>query len=280
MTSVIVFSFPQTINVVMTDRGVENFNMSLEDSDFKIYKGADNPIDFIVRNDDRKPVNLVGKSVVITVLNFFTEELFLKKEAEILDAEQGSFKITFTPEETANWEPSFYKYSLLMNHLEGDSTLLFVDQDHNAAGVFEFIDGVLPDLKDSFRVLGEEFTPVNIAPPTTEPTNFISTALPADALLCQVDGLHTVVVYGTDYAGKFFVEGSLEPTPSPNDQDWFKIHLRSFEQFFELGNKPDPDCTFTGIEAFTFTAMTRWVRFRHIPDMDNTGTIDQVLYRN
>ena len=105
-------------------------------------------------------------------------------------------------------------------------------------------------------------------------------AYPGDPLFCEDDGLHTVAVYTTDYAGKFWVEGTLEENPTSMDTDWFVINLTSFFPYHEFGNTPMPDDTFTGIEAFNFTGSVRWIRFKHQPDSDNTGTLDQVLYRN
>ena len=275
-----LYSFPQVINLTSIDRGVRNQNMPFGDSDFRIYRGAHNPIEFVVRDNDRKRVSLIGKCLTMTVINFFSNTPVLQKQVEPIDPHKGLVRVTFTPLELSDLEASFYKYSILVENEDGTTNLLFTDRDHNAAGFFELIEGVLPDLVESIRLLGSDFTPVNLAPPTTHPTEFISGAQPGDALLCESNGLHTIAVYVTDFAGKFFAEGSLEENPMSNPNDWFQIKLNEFFTFHEFGNTPDPDCTFTGIEAFNFTGSIRWVRFRYIPDLDNPGTLDQVLYRN
>ncbi len=275
-----LFSFPQVIHLTSIDHGIGNNNMPFGDSDFRIYRGAHNPIEFIVRDNDRKRVSLIGKCLTMTVINFFSGTPVLQKQVEPIDPHKGHIRVTFTPLELSDLEASFYKYSILVENEDGTTNLLFTDRDHNAAGFFELIEGVLPDLLESIRLLGSDFTPVNIAPPTTTPTEFISGAQPGDALLCESNGLHTIAVYTTDFAGKFFAEGSLEENPMSDVNDWFQIKLNEFFTFHEFGNTPDPDCTFTGIEAFNFTGSIRWVRFRYIPDADNKGTLDQVLYRN
>lgn len=264
----------------MVDRGIRNNNMPFRDSDFKVYRGAFNPVEFIVRDNDRKPISLVGKTVTVTIINFFTGATMLQKDVPVIDSAKGKIKLLLAPQEIAEWENGTFKYSILLNHEDGTNQFLFVDQDQTANGFFELIDGVLPDLIDSVVALGENFTEVNDVPPMVSPTRFISSGYPGDAEFCETDGLHTAVVYLTDYAGKFFIQGSLEEIPSPNDNDWFDIHLTMIESYFEFGNTPEPNDTFTGLEAFTFTASVRWVRFKHIPDDDNTGTLDQVLYRN
>jgi len=275
-----LYSFPQVINLTSIDQGIRNNNMPFGDSDFRVYRGAFNPIEFIVRDNDRKRVSLIGKCLTMTVINFLTNTTVLIKQVEVIDPHKGHIRVTFTPTELANIETNFYKYSILVENEDATTNLLFTDRDHNAAGFFELIDGVLPSLMESIRLLGSDFTPVNISPPTTTPTEFISGAQPGDALLCENDGLHTIAVYVTDFAGKFFAEGSLEENPMSSSSDWFVIKLNEFFTFHEFGNTPDPDCTFTGIEAFNFTGSIRWVRFRFIPDVDNPGTFDQVLYHN
>ncbi len=281
MATVKLYSFPQIIELIQTDLGVRNSNLSLKDSDFKVYKGSANPIEFIIRDNDRRPVSLAGKTVTMTVLNFFTGAPMLQKEADIIDEAKGRIRVTLLISDTLEWEPCFFKYSMNIDYCDGTTiTMLYIDQDHNAAGFFEFIDGVLPQSTVSFRVLGEEFTATNIAPPTIEPTVFISSAFPGDASFGEDDGLHTVVVYANNFAGKFFVQGSLEESPDVEKKDWFDIFLTSFTPYFELGNTPGPDDTFTGLEAFNFTGSLRWVRFKYVADQDNKGVIIKVLYRN
>ncbi len=281
MAAIKLYSFPQVIELIQTDRGVRNNSLSLKDSDFKVYKGSANPIEFIIRDNNRRPVSLAGRTVTITVLNFFTGEAVFQKEADIIDEAKGKILVTFLITETAHWEPCFFKYSFNVDFCDGATIqMLFIDQNHNACGFFEFIDGCLPQPTVSFRVLREEFTATNIAPPTTTPTVFISSAFPGDASFGEDDGLHTVAVYANNFAGKFYVQGSLEEVPEVEEKDWFDIFLTSFTPFFEFGNTPGPDDTFTGIEAFNFTGSVRWVRFKFTEDADNPGQITQVLYRN
>lgn len=281
MSAIKLYNFPLVIQLTQTDRGVRNNNLSLQDSDFKVYKSVANPIEFIVRDNDRRPVSLLGRSVTLTVLEFFTGNPVFQKEADIIDEAKGKFRVTFLPSETQDWEPCFFKYSVIVDYCEGQQNqMLFVDQNQNAAGFFEFVDGLLPEPVQSFRVLGSDFTPTNAAPPTTEPTIYISGGCPGDSFYSEDDGLHTVAVYADNFAGKFWVQGSLEENPDVVENDWFDIFLTGFTPYFEFGNTPTADSTFTGIEAFNFTGSVRWVRFKYVADADNEGEITQVLYRN
>ena len=281
MAAIKLYSFPQVIELIQTDRGVRNNSLSLKDSDFKVYKGSANPIEFIIRDNDRRPVSLAGRTVTMTVLNFFTGEAVFQKEADIIDEAKGKIRVTFVINDTAQWEPCFFKYSMNVDYCDGATIqMLYTDQNHNACGFFEFIDGCLPQPTVSYRALGTAFTPTNNSPPTTEPTIWVSSGFPGDASFGEDDGLHTAVVYVNNFAGKFWIQGSLEESPDFEEKDWFDIFLTSFNPYFEFGNTPGPDDTFTGLEPFNFTGSIRWVRFKYVADSDNTGQIIQVLYRN
>jgi hypothetical protein len=295
MTNTIkLYRIPIVIGLTQTNHGVRNNSLPFNDSDFKVFRNAYNPIDFIIRDNNRRPINVIGKKVVMTVWQFSREtyaqkienrrvqpqrgEVILQKTAKCIDGRKGKIRVTFTPQETSEWEPLTYRYTMMIENEDKTHNMLAVDQNQDASGFFEYIDRVLPEPCET--VVVTDFTPVNSVSPTYTPTEYISSAYPGDAIFREDNGLHTVAVYGTDYAGMFYVEATLEEHPEALDQDWFRVRLSSFFEGVELGNVPHPDCTFTGIEAFNFTASVRWVRFRHVPDMDNTGTIDQVLFRH
>ena len=280
MPAIKIYKIPVVVDLTLLDHGVKNNNMSFRDSDFTVYKNSHNPIEFIVRDSDRRPVDLTNKDLTITVVDFYTDDIVFQKLVEILDPLKGRVRFTFDPLDTSQWNVGSFKYSILLNNQDTTTNLLAVDQSNTAVGFFEFVDGVLPSLTESEVVLGSEFTEVNIAPPTLEPTIYVSSGFAADASYGHDDGLHTAAVYVTDYAGKFWIEGTLEEDPTALDKDWFTINLSTFFPYYEFGNTPLPTDVFSGIEAFNFTGSIKFVRFKHQPDADNTGTLDKVLFRN
>lgn len=279
MPAIKIYKIPVVVDLTLLDHGVRNNNMPFRDSDFTVYKSSHNPIEFIVRDSDRRPVDLTNRDLTITIISFPTDNIIFQKLVEIVNPLKGRIRFTFDPLDTSQWHPGTYQYTILLTNQDNTTNLLAVDQNNTAAGFFEFVNTVLPELTDSESVLGSEFAPTNIVPPTTAPTIFVSSAFAGDAVLGNDDGLHTTAVYVTDYAGKFWIEGSLENDPTALDSDWFVIKLSSFFPYHEFGNMPNPDDVFSGIEAFNFTGSVRWVRFKHQPDDDNTGTFDQVLFR-
>ena len=174
MPSIKIYKIPVVVDLTLMDHGIRNNSMPYRQSDFKVYKSSFNPIEFIVRDSDRRPVDLTNKDVTITVVNFYTENVIFQKSAEIITPEKGRIRVTFEPHEIAEWESGHYKYSLMITNEDTTNNLLAVDQNHEVTSYFDFVEGVLPEPRESIKAIGEEFTPINIAPPTTEPTIFVS----------------------------------------------------------------------------------------------------------
>lgn len=270
MGNIKIYKIPQTVVVTMTTSNTSNINLPLTDTDFKVYQGVDNPIDFIVKDENGRPIDLTDLTVSIIISNFNDGTHLLTKDAEIIDALCGKFRVILLAADITDWPLGFQRYSLISEGTDGTTQPLFMDQDHNATGFFELLGGVIPKPKDSVIAIGDDFTPISITPGVTK---FISCAFPGDAFFCNNDGLHTVAVYAENYTGKFFVQASLEESTTPSDSDWFDIWLTQLNPELELDE-------FTGIEPFNFTGSIRWVRFVHIPDPTNEGSIIKVAYRN
>ena len=114
-----IYKIPVVIGLTLTDHGVRNNSLPFNDSDFKVYRNSYNPIEFIVRDNNRRPINLFGKSVVMTVWTFSREtvantvesrrpnpqrgSVVIQKTASCVESAKGRIRVTFTPEETQGW---------------------------------------------------------------------------------------------------------------------------------------------------------------------------------
>ena len=82
------------------------------------------------------------------------------------------------------------------------------------------------------------------------------------------NGLITLAVYGTNYTGKFYAQGTL--SDNPTESDWFDITLGQYtETFF-------PYTSFTGVDPWTFRTNVKFIRTIHTQE---TGTVDKVVIR-
>lgn len=246
--------------------------MPYNDSDFKVYKGAQTDIDFIVRNNDRKAVTLAGKNAYIIILDNETKAEKLNKSLRFLDESKGQLQLSLTPAEIEGWTEGYYDYVILQENIDGSQNILYTSQNQDARGVMELKGGLLPPVANSYDLDPTTFTPFHYGDYPGGVTRYASDALPGDAQLGFADGLHTLAVYLSDFTGKLWVQGSLEECMPTTDVDWFDVNLtpNTFELFFNAES---------GIEPFNFEGNLRWIRFVYEEDTLNTGNITRILYK-
>ena len=97
--------------------------------------------------------------------------------------------------------------------------------------------------------------------------SFISTATSGSAQNNLSNTLHTAAIYLTSYCGTVSIEATLDETVPTNPNSWYTVTTLPFV---------NPT---TGIQYVNFDVNVNWVRFRHLPDLLNLGTVDKILYR-
>jgi len=262
------------IHLVQTDHGVRNINMSYGENDFRVNKGVTTAQEFVVRDNDRKPIDVTGKNLTIIVMDHDNKNLMIEKPLTVLNAVRGKVKVDFLPSEVVSWDHGYYNYSVMIENEDGTKNLLFVDQNSNATGWFELAEDALPlnVFADDTGPL-ESWTPHQDGGYPNARTRFRSTAIAGDAHHNFNDGLHTVAFYLDNYTGKVWIQGTLEQNPPTVEEDWFDINITPNQ--FEL-NYTD----FTGLDPFNFRANVTWVRILTEPDDNlNQGTINKVLVK-
>jgi hypothetical protein len=266
MVDIYLYYNPIQVWLVQSNRGAPNRNMNPNDVDFKLYKGVTNEMDFLIRNLDRKPIPLLGKKLLLTVVNDFNNEIVLQKPMQILDPYKGQALARITPGEVQDFEIGYYRYTVLMINEDGNETLLYTDMDQRARGFFELKDGALPPPKPSIQLLASAFLPVmiNNQPITTV---YVSSALRGDALLDLTDGLMTAAVYLENWIGTFTIQGTLESVPPDAFESWIEIEKKIYSGF-------------TGIDWFNIEGNYSWIRFVYENDPINEGFFTKVLFKN
>jgi len=262
------------IHLIQTDHGVRYINMPYGEDDFRVHKNATTPVQFVVRDNDRKPIDLTDKALSITIMDHDNRNMMMEKPLEVLDAVKGKVKVDLLPPEVADWDPGYYNYSVLIENIDGTKNLLFVDQRSNATGWFELEADALPQMKEAINVGAmDTWTPHLDGEYPDGTTQWKSSAIPGDAKHNFNDGLHTIAVYLKDYTGKLWIQGSLEESVPSLEADWFDIHLTTNQ--FELLFTEE-----TSIEPFNFRTNVNWIRVLTEPDEEwNRGTIEKVLIK-
>jgi len=267
MPSLKLFNIPINIELFELNNGVKNKNMALSDSDFKVHKGADTLIEFSLRNNDRKPINLVGKEAMVTIIDITNESILFQKNIKILNESKGLVQLKLSSAEISSWPTGFLRYSALLINEDGTKTLLATDLNSSSTGTIEVKGDALPGLFEPVVLDPLKFTPIEFKDVSlafnTPDTRFVSDAIIGDAQKGFSDGLHTFSVKGTNFTGELSVLGSLEPLPSSNIVapvvDWFPIQLTADSTILSFTD-------FTGIQAFNFISNITWLKFVWKPD--------------
>jgi hypothetical protein len=271
MVEQVLFKFPEYVQLWQTDRNVGNTNYPMIQYNTKIYKGANNKIDFVVRNNDRKPVNLVGYQISALIQRVEQPELLLDKPVQATDDRAGKAQLVLSASDVEDWLEGFYRYTIRITDITGNQEFLYTDVNRSTFGTFELIEGFMASLAPATELPSSKFTPY----PYGYYDNTWSTgALPGDSQDNRANGMHTVVVYTTNWFGEFRIQGSLQNQP-PTEKDWFDITLAAQGTGFEYTRDYNPP-----IKVFNFTGNYYWIRMFYKNDPMNKGSFDKILYKN
>lgn len=279
MATVILFKYKEYIQLTQADKNVPNINLPMIQYNTKVYKGVTNTIDFLVKNNDRKPVRIVGLTLIaqIRAINSPTNakappDILLEKQLEIVDETKGKAKLVLTPGEIDDWMAGSYRFTIKTINTSNEAELLYTDINKETWGSFELMEGMASSLIPPIVIDGKKFTETPVDWDLR--TKMVTGALPGDAQASRATGTHTVVVYTNKWTGKFWIEGSLSNEP-PLPNEWFRIPLTVESDYYEF-----TDNTNTAPKLFNFTMNLYWIRFVYYPDVQNIGKFTKILYKN
>ena len=291
MPTVFLYDFKEYVQLLQFNGNPQLVNWPMTIYDTKLYKGVTNTIDFVIRNNERRPINLVGLSLQATIQSQLTGEIVLTKIVEVTVAIQGKAQLTLDPGDVEDLPSGYYNYAIQNTDINGISQLYYTDINQTSAGSFELFDGILRTMLPAIDIENFQFTKTPLG--NNDDVMFVTGAFPGDAQTQRANGMHTVAVYQSRFIGKFFIQASLSNN-SPLPSEWF---------FIPLETGPDPMYTFDstnnsgpGPTLFNFDLNAYWVRFGYIPvwsgidsplNVDqfatlivNDGVFNRVLYKN
>lgn len=280
MSIVYLFKFPEYIHLVKTDQLASTINWPMIQYDTKVFKGVTNNIEFIIRNNDRKPIKLVDcqleaqiqKVNVVSNSMDFLPELQLIKSVVITDDVNGKAKLILCPEDIQHWAPGYYQYVVNITYNTGISEFLYTDVNKNTFGNFELLEGVSRSLAPAIEIVNSTFYPSLVD--EYGYTLWAAGPVKGDAQIERANGTHTVAVYQNNFTGKFAIQGSLS-NDDPMPDEWFYIPLDGINDWFLFTTSNN----YIGPTLFNFTLNVYWLRFIYKPDPTNIGTVDKVLYK-
>ena len=253
--------------VTLTNQGVSNVNLGWGDADFIVHKGAFSNLEFIVRDVDRKSVNLSGRRVYATLINNNTQELYLERELEVLDYEKGRCKLVLTPGDIINWESGAIRYSLTFQNIDtNEHVYLYNDLNQEAIGYIELRDRAAP--KPNKTTVLDNFTPVESN--RNDPTVYYAGAIMGPGQMSYTNALMTFAAYFDNFTGTLFVEATLDPVTLDSNANWFKLELVPFKNEISYKNK-------SGIDAYNISGEYQWIRFGYFQNIGEEGSLTKIL---
>ena len=239
----------------------------------KIFRGVDNRIDIQVRNNDQKASNIVGSTLVFNLVSQDTKHLVLQKDFTAMDLATGKVTVILTAEELLDLDVGFYNYSIIKEvRTTVDSTdytvtskmPLYMDSQYDTVGTLEITGDVYGDVSTSVNVSTFNYTNP-FTQGAVEPFPFYtSEIIDARPNTSPAYPIHTFQFYTTNYTGTVEIQASLDAQgATPRETKWATVATVDLltQQYKNV------------------TGKYNWFRVKHIPALNNTGTVDKILYR-
>ena len=239
----------------------------------KIFRGVDNRIDIQVRNNDQKASNIAGSTLVFNLVGQDTKDLVFQKDFTAMDLATGKVTVIITADELLDLDTGFYNYSIIKEvRSTVDSTdytvtsrmPLYMDSQYDTIGTLEITGDVYGGVSDSVNVNTFNYTNP-FTQGASEPFPFYtSEIIDARPNTSPAYPIHTFQFYTTNYTGTVEIQASLDAQgATPRETKWATVATVDLltQQYKNV------------------TGKYNWFRIKHIPALNNTGTVDKILYR-
>jgi hypothetical protein len=100
-----LLSYPQRTTLIYAEGYSRTQNMPFNTTRKTIYKGVDSTQGFDIKNQDRKPISLLGKTVVVNIMQVRNGELIIQRRANIVNAENGFCEFTIFSSDLIDMDP-------------------------------------------------------------------------------------------------------------------------------------------------------------------------------
>lgn len=259
------YNYNQRAELVLPSRRGTTYNQPQNHKPFIIYSGIDSDIEFFVSDTDRKPIDLEGKSFTAKIIDRYSKAVLVTKTLIPLNYDQGGVVMQISSSDSGSIAAGLYELVITYTNDNGRQYGLYSDQNARLSYTVE-----VKNNPDPVTVTSDEAT--SFTSDGGDSGALYSSRYASTAQSFNQNGTNTCAVYLTNYTGTFHAQGTLELQPT--ESDWFSIRLDS--------DSSEDAWTFdgyTGVMPFTWDGMFQWVRFYHVPDENNEGTLDKVLYR-
>ena len=247
----------------------------MNSNDFRVFKDVQNDVEFVVRNTDRKPVNMTGRSAKVILSDSRTNRILHTQDLRVINEAKGICKAVFLPDLFSEWNLQSYTYRVQVTNMDGSTHMLYTDTHESQVGTFELAQGPVfdprPNLEVSYADLKRQLEEID----GQETTILFSSAFKGSMQRDERFVAHTMQAVLVNFSGTLTIQGSIEPGV-PTDEEWFEVKNFTYDHF-------------TGKENFAFEQKLMWVRFRVYNRYDqpevtplagDAGKVESILFRN
>lgn len=257
--------------------GSMNWNLPMNTNDFRVFKDVQNTVEFVVRNTDRKPVNMMDRQAEVIFYDHRLDKKLWAKRLKVINEAKGICKLTIEPDVMADWLLQTYSYQVVVTNADGSTHMLYVDANETQRGFFELLQGPVFEPFASKTVAYGELTPVAVEPVDGRVAYRVSSAIPGSLQTGNTSGLHTIAAYLDNFTGKLVIQGSVA-NGVPVFGDWYDVEVHEFDHE-------------TSLQGLSFAANLSWIRVKvynendqkpygDVPVVADQGKITKLVFRN
>lgn len=265
MAIIDIYDNVRRIDLVLTESTAPNWNPVMNHNHFNIQKGTKNLIEFKVRNNDRRPINLLGKSLQCNINYQDGKTNLIQKELKMIDPQKGLVGLVLLPHEMMNWPLGPLSFNVTIDTGDGFSRMLCVTESDRSNGWLYVNDG--PYMGPSPTMTSGLYK--NMCNDDPETYVWYSDIMPGSNRAYNPTGSMTLVLTTTQYSGDIKAYGSLETSmPQFTDDVWFPIDMNDSGSQITFDNH-------TGNNLITLRANVEWVLFSFTPENYDVNQADQ-----
>ena len=240
MQQIVGYLYPQIITVVKNaDYTPHRENQLVYAKPLQLFKGVDNRFQFLIKNQDQKPVSLLDSTILFNLIDPTTKELVFSRVLQVVYSDKGSATTLIEGTLLDDINSGLYNYSIVVTNPEGEAQIVFSDDNYSAQGQVRLNDGVYPAFVPSANVTIQNYT--NDVSTNNLNVAFTSTTLTADRVKGRA--VYQTVQYNTNgFSGNIECQASQDTISVSNANNWVTINTAvlsnaSGNQYFNFQGK-------------------------------------------
>ena len=142
MQTINAYIIQQTIEVqVAGDFNIRTRYHQLYSPNIKLYRNIPNPIRFLCKNQDQKPVSITGFDLVVNLVDAFDEHIVQSWIATVVNETKGIASVTVDPATISVIENRKYYFTIAKRVSGTDTAPAYIDDHYSVRLPVEVLDG-------------------------------------------------------------------------------------------------------------------------------------------